>query len=133
MKEEQLELFPKVVNIVNEDEGIIRGERITNKVSIDGKLLYPIKSQAIINHSPDGFSWGFAGSGPAQLALGILLELYGEEIAKDLYQDFKDEIIANLAISGDFIINIESVKVWVDTKLKGRQGSNNTQQLGNDD
>ena len=29
----------------------------------------------IINHSPDGFEWGYAGSGPAQLALAIIADL----------------------------------------------------------
>ena len=29
------------------------------------------------NHSPAGFAWGYAGSGPAQLALAILLDATG--------------------------------------------------------
>ncbi len=28
----------------------------------------------LANHSPDGFSWGYGGSGPAQLALAILAD-----------------------------------------------------------
>ncbi len=35
--------------------------------------LSPEPSQEIINHSPDGFNWGYGGSGPAQLALGFYL------------------------------------------------------------
>jgi len=42
------------------------------------------------NHSPDGFEWGYGGSGPAQLALAI-------------YQDFKLALIAAL-IENPFVI-----------------------------
>lgn len=41
---------------------------ITKSVPLD-----PHFSQQFRNHSPDGFEWGYGGSGPAQLALGILL------------------------------------------------------------
>jgi hypothetical protein len=42
------------------------------------------------NHSPSGFSWGYGGSGPSQLALAILLDYLGDrERALRLYQRFK--------------------------------------------
>lgn len=42
------------------------------------------------NHSPDGFAWGYAGPGPAQLALAILCDALGDdERATRLYQRFK--------------------------------------------
>src|SRR6059036_1653610 len=31
----------------------------------------------IRNHSPTGFQWGYAGSGPAQLALALLVDALG--------------------------------------------------------
>lgn len=68
---------------------------------IDDKRLTPQRSQLIINHSPDGFSHSYGGSGPAQLALAILLEICPEKIAKENYQDFKWEEIATLP-SGNF-------------------------------
>ncbi len=44
----------------------------------------------IRNHSPDGFEWGYGGSGPAQLALAILYDLYRDrDIAERYYQRFK--------------------------------------------
>lgn len=46
------------------------------------------------NHSPDGFEWGYGGSGPAQLALAILANEMGDEFALDHYQKFKDDFIA---------------------------------------
>lgn len=33
------------------------------------------KSFRITDHSPDGFQWGYSGSGPAQLAAAILYEI----------------------------------------------------------
>ena len=33
------------------------------------------KSLKIADHSPDGFQWGYSGSGPAQLAAAILYEI----------------------------------------------------------
>lgn len=43
------------------------------EVTVDGIVLRPEKAQAITRSSPDGFSWGYAGSGPYLLAVGILL------------------------------------------------------------
>lgn len=57
--------------------------------------LHPDRSQAVKNHSPDGFNWGYAGSGPAQLALAILLEVTNDEtIALAHYHNFEREVIA---------------------------------------
>ena len=39
-----------------------------------GKTLDLAASLKIVNHSPTGFCWGYAGSGPAQLSLAILLD-----------------------------------------------------------
>ena len=42
------------------------------------------------NHSPTGFAWGYAGSGPAQFALAILCHALGDDArALRLYQRFK--------------------------------------------
>ena len=62
----------------------------------DGKLLTPERSQKLRNHSPDGFNHGYGGSGPSQLALAILLEIFSEKIAEENYQDFKWKEIATL-------------------------------------
>lgn len=41
------------------------------------RMLNPCHSQAIKNHSPDGYNWGYGGSGPSQLALALLLDAIG--------------------------------------------------------
>jgi hypothetical protein len=51
-------------------------------------------------HSPTGYEWGYAGSGPAQLSLAILADALGDaDNAQKLYQDFKFSVVARL--SGD--------------------------------
>lgn len=61
-----------------------------------GRLLDPAPSLRVANHSPTGFEWGYQGSGPAQLALALLLEHTGdEELARMAHQMFKCEVVAN--------------------------------------
>ena len=74
---------------------IITGDITSGQVFLSGKPLSARHSQEVYNHSPDGFSWGYAGSGPAQLALAILLTRTDEETALKIYQDFKFEFVAS--------------------------------------
>jgi hypothetical protein len=49
------------------------------------------------NHSPTGFEWGYAGSGPAQLALALLADALRDDVAAvRLHQSFKFKVIAPL-------------------------------------
>lgn len=54
------------------------------------------ESLAVRNHSPTGFAWGYAGSGPAQLALAILLKVTSRAEAEANYMRFKGDVIARL-------------------------------------
>ena len=81
----------------------LSGVWLTREVFLNGQPLKPERSQKIRNHSPDGFAWGYSGSGPAQLALAILLELIPEPNARLTYQAFKNELIARLP-QADFYI-----------------------------
>jgi len=66
-------------------------------VTKNGRKFSPKRSQRVWNHSPDGFCWGYGGSGPAQLALAILLsEGLGRKEAIRYYQCFKFCMIARL-------------------------------------
>jgi hypothetical protein len=60
---------------------------------LDCEILTPEESQHFYNHSPDGFSHGYGGSGPAQLALAVMLKLTGYS---NNYQQFKWKYIAPL-------------------------------------
>ncbi len=92
----------------------ILGDSLTRKVLIAGHLLRPERSLSFRNHSPDGFSWGYGGSGPAQLALAILLEIGDAGYACDHYQEFKREIIAGLPMESDFALPIARVRAWIE-------------------
>lgn len=67
------------------------------EVILDGMPLDPGWSQGLVNHSPDGFGWGYGGSGPAQLALAILLEKTPQSYALGAYQQFKWDIISRIS------------------------------------
>jgi len=74
-------------------EGARKGHDVG--VMVDGQPLNPRFD--LWNHSPTGFEWGYAGSGPAQLALAILADhCSNNEKALNLYQRFKWEVIAEL-------------------------------------
>ena len=64
-------------------------------VTVNGRRLNPRLD--LWNHSPTGFEWGYGGSGPAQLALGILADHFGNDSqALAFYQEFKFRVIAGL-------------------------------------
>ena len=47
------------------------------------------------SHSPTGFAWGYSGSGPAQLALALLMDATGEPtLALRHYQELKFRFVA---------------------------------------
>lgn len=66
-------------------------------------ILDPKQSQAVRNHSPDGFNFGYGGSGPAQLALAILLDYIGKPPHAALYQAFKFKFIGSMPEPGGVI------------------------------
>lgn len=94
--------------------------------------LDPRRSQKLWNHSPDGFEWGYGGSGPAQLALAILLDALGrgpfvvnsrileacasmeykstaEKLAVRLHQEFKFSRVVGFERDG-FRLKLEDVR-----------------------
>jgi hypothetical protein len=76
-------------------------------VRFNGKVLSPSASQRLVNHSPDGFSWGYGGSAPAQLALAVLLAAgMPDGRALELYQRFKWDHIATLP-QGPFDVEVD--------------------------
>jgi len=67
--------------------------------------IYTNVPRRITHHSPDGFEWGYGGSGPADFALNILSIFIGEKAAREsgLYQDFKWQFVAALPEAGGTI------------------------------
>jgi len=89
----------------------IKGIIATRQIFIDGKEILPGPSQKVYNHSPDGFMWGYGGSGPAQLALAILLEVTSKAEALHYYQDFKWQIVSKWP-QDDFEDTID-IEAWI--------------------
>jgi hypothetical protein len=75
-----------------------RGRRTADGVvvTVDGSPLNP--RHDLYNHSPDGFEWGYSGSGPAQLALAILADHLGNgALAVAHHQEFKFRVVAGFS------------------------------------
>lgn len=78
-----------------------------------------------VNHSPDGFSWGYHGSGPAQLAFAILFDVTNDaDKTQRFYQDYKSIVIAQL---GDrpWELTAASVLSWLDGAESGLEKAAN--------
>ena len=67
----------------------------------DRRQLTPDRSLDLARHSPTGFEWGFRGSGPAQLALALLLDYTDDKtLALAHYTAFKDDVVSDLSCNG---------------------------------
>ena len=70
-------------------------------------------TQEWVWHSPAGFEWGYGGSGPADLALNILLAATGDrDFAAKNHQEFKWRFVASVSAEGGVIASNE-VLDWI--------------------
>jgi len=92
-------------------------ERDWYQVTKNGNHFSAIPSQKLYNHSPDGFAWGYGGSGPAQLALALLFDVLGvSEEALKYYQAFKREVVSHWDKDSFSITNVDIVEWVLDTQ-----------------
>lgn len=69
---------------------------VSCKIAYDGSVYRILDAhQEIANHSQDGFEFGYDGSGPTQLALALLVEHAGREVALKHYINFRSDFIAS--------------------------------------
>lgn len=81
-------------------------------VTKDDDLLSPVPSQNLWNHSPDGFNWGYGGSGPAQLALALLYDATEDgDVAVRYHQQFKWHYISGWG--NEWQITTEEILAWL--------------------
>ena len=80
------------------------------KVTCNGEVLDLCLD--IRNHSPTGFAWGYAGSGPAQLALAIMVNEYGRDLDEHPvhYQLFKNSVITVLPQGKDWTVTSKDIR-----------------------
>lgn len=91
-------------------QGTPRGD-----VRIDGELLPLPPSLKVRNHSPTGFSWGYGGSGPSQLALAVLLTVVPRAEAERFYMDFKWDHVCRWPFGEPFDVEVD-VQQWLQEK-----------------
>jgi hypothetical protein len=72
----------------------------------------------LMNHSPDGFQYGYGGSGPAQLALAICSYVLGDEKGLSVYQQYKFAVIAKLPYGQEWEITDDEVRETVKELLE---------------
>lgn len=99
---------------------------------IDGREIKREKINSctsFVNHSPDGFQWGYLGSGPAQLAFAILFDFIVENnknntiiesvnLTKKYYQKFKEDVISKIHKENDFNLDASIIDSWL---IKNKQ------------
>lgn len=68
--------------------------------------------QRFIVHSPDGFEWGYGGSGPADLALNVLALYVPPPEAWRLHQRFKAAFIAPMPRAGG-VLRTKEILEWI--------------------
>ena len=86
-------------------------ENGTEVVTVNGTTLDPRFD--LVTHSPTGFSWGYGGSGPAQLAIAILADCVGPTGAKRFYQDFKWQVVCHWVLHEPWTITEAEIRAWV--------------------
>ena len=81
-------------------------------VTVNDKRLP--ECQNVYNHSPDGFNWGYGGSGCSQLALAILVDYFENDTAMvlSLYQDFKWDFISKFG--DEWELTSDKIDSWVE-------------------
>lgn len=93
----------------------VRGENLEECID-EEHILTAYRLPHIERHSPDGFNWGYGGSGPADTALSILTDCLGEREASILYQLFKWAFVAHWG--EEFSITEKEIKDWASEEKK---------------
>lgn len=96
--------------LFNEPELPFRGDIILKRDAA-GNVVTNV-AHKIVQHSPNGFEWGYGGSGPSELALNILAMYTDRNTAEELHQIFKWDYITNIPHAGGTIKGYE-IKKWL--------------------
>lgn len=81
----------------------------------EGRTTLPLKHRLdLANHSPSGLSWGYSGSGPAQLALAILADcLQDDKAAVKYHHPFMWDVIERLDKEKPFTLTEKQIRDWL--------------------
>ena len=83
----------------------------------DGEVLAVLRH--IRAHSPDGMTWGYAGSGPLDCARSLLAAALGGDDRWSAYgggviHDFRDEVVAGLG--DEWRMSRSEILAWLDER-----------------
>lgn len=92
---------------------------VTVDATNPSQIVYPLpKRLDKVNHSPDGFSWGYNGSGPTQLAFAMLYDITQSDwFTQDNYMEFREQVISRLDKDKDHIIKELDIRIWCINQL----------------
>jgi hypothetical protein len=113
--------FTRIAGKPSSSPGIAqRGEPVIELVFTDH--LERLRHR-FVRHSPDGFEWGYGGSGPAEAALNILAFFIGVKNATDggLYQAFKFHYIANISQEDGGELRALDIRSWVESQWRSNE------------
>ena len=92
-----------------------RGDAVVELVYSDRAGAWPL-AHRYVRHSPDGFEFGYEGSGPADTALNLLslfIPVKETTVGETHYQDFKREFIASIDQEKGGSIDAGKIRDWV--------------------
>lgn len=94
------------------------GGRVRASVLPEEGRIYPLKH--LLRHSPDGFEYGYGGSGPSDLARSIVGDLLGEKDPKPaLYRPVTHRLVAQIEGDGPVFISEDLVRLAMLERVDG--------------
>jgi hypothetical protein len=100
----------KIYQGYSEDDGSAIGPSAVFVQTEDGQLSRLKHEQ---RHSPDGLSWGYSGSGPADLARSLLADHLGFIPEPAIYQAFKRQHVARWDQGKPWQITTEEIETFL--------------------
>lgn len=98
---------------------ILRGDPAAQAIVVlpDGAATPLPPRFDLVRHSPDGFNYGYGGSGPSQLALALLAHATGDDdLALRCYHAFKQELVGRVpGVIERWEITGRAIREWVRT------------------
>lgn len=119
--EREIELATNPPN--NVYEGVVEVETEW-EVFVNDEPFDHHESLEICGHSPDGFAWGYGGSGVAQLALAMILNETGNPgLAQLRYIHFKDDVLAKLPSNQGWKYTSDQLREWLELAKEINRGN----------
>ena len=100
-------------------KGLMKESQTEPRVYVEEEGAEPSLLEATeeaTQHSPDGFSWGYSGSGPTALAHSILTDHLGKLPPSNLTVSFRDKFLSPLDQEGEFEITEAEIKAFREGK-----------------